>query len=220
MLCSRCHRPKTQCFAMGWNWSFAGWNLSEWSTHFRVGRVVKTHIGSLLFFGALVFEPHKAPLCIRKYMLDSCHLCSSSISILGRWYVCVLPGPWWRRTNQLLSWSGLDSKGMFLTSCLWMIWMIPTLLQMCHLMGWQVTCLSPGHIAFVLSTTKLDLTKSQLRRPNHQMISSSYCCLLIGWQFELAPLDIDVCWFRFGFTTRGELAVSFWEGQLFQKQRR
>ena len=38
-----------------------------------------------------------------------------------------------------------------------------------------VTCLSPGHIAFVLSTTKLDLTKSQLR--------------------------------RFGFTTRGELAV-------------
>eukprot|EP00435_Cladocopium_sp_Y103_P059752 s420_g21.t1 len=39
----------------------------------------------------------------------------------------------------------------------------------------SVTCLSPGHIAFVLSTTKLDLTRTQLR--------------------------------RFGFTTRGELAV-------------
>jgi hypothetical protein len=28
----------------------------------------------------------------------------------------------------------------------------------------QVTCLSPGHIGFILSTTKLDLTKTQLRR--------------------------------------------------------
>ena len=28
----------------------------------------------------------------------------------------------------------------------------------------KATCLSPGHIAFVLSTAKLELTKSQLRR--------------------------------------------------------
>ncbi len=115
-----------------------------------------------------------APLRIRKYMLDSCHLSSSNISILGRWYVCGLPGPWWRRTNELLSWSGPDSKGLaFLT---FRMWMIPTSLYfMCHLMAWrQVTCLSPGHIAFVLSTTKLDLTKSQLRRRNHRMIRKKW----------------------------------------------